>query len=87
VLAKYMFTGTRSKEFENWMHSNIGENYVFGFCQQGVAGLRRLKASASLPSVKLPPAEALQAIPVSDKFSARAGSAEDGDSDSDYDDL
>jgi hypothetical protein len=34
--------------------------------------------------VKLPPAEALQAI--SDKFSARAGSAEDSDSDSDSDD-
>jgi hypothetical protein len=49
-----------------------------------MAGLRWLKASESLPSVKLPPAEALQAI--SDKFSARAGSAEDSDSDNDSDD-
>ncbi len=49
-----------------------------------MAGLRRLKASESLPSVKLPPAEALQAI--SDKFSARAGSAEESDSDSDSND-
>jgi hypothetical protein len=74
VLAKSMFTGMRSKEFEDWVHSNVGENYMFGVCQQGMAGLRRLKASASLPSVKLPPAEALQAL--SDKFSATAGSAE-----------
>jgi hypothetical protein len=85
VLAKSMFTGMRSKELEDWVHSNVGENYVFGVCQQGMAGLRRLKASSSLPSVKLPPAEALQAI--SDKFSARAGSAKDSDSDSDDEDL
>jgi hypothetical protein len=53
VLAKPMFTGMRSKEFEDWVHSNVGENYVFSVCQQGMAGLRRLKASESLPSVKL----------------------------------
>ena len=65
------------------MHSNVGENYTFGLCQQGVAGLQQLKASSSLQSIQLPPVATLQAVAT--KFAALKMSDVDDDSDSSSD--
>ncbi len=83
VLAKSLFTGMRTKEFEDWVHSNVGENYMYGVCQQGVAGLQQLKASSSLPSMKLPPVATLQVVAA--KFAGLKMSDVDDDSDSSSD--
>jgi hypothetical protein len=45
VLSKSMFHGMRQKEFEDWVHTNLAEKFMFGVCQQGVGGLLRLRAS------------------------------------------
>jgi hypothetical protein len=83
VLAKSLFTGMRTTECEDWVHSNVGENYMFGVCQQGVAGLQQLKASASLPFMKLPPVATMQVVAA--KFAALQMSDVDGDGDGDSD--
>jgi hypothetical protein len=77
VLGKSMFMGMRLREFEDWVHVNVNAPYTFGVCQQGVGGLWRLRASAALPKVVLPPVEAVEAVAA--KLAAAAPLADDDD--------
>lgn len=82
VLGRSMFHGLKQKEFEDWVAANVAGPYVFGVCQQGVGGLLRLRASAQLPKVVLPPPESVEAVAA--KLSAvSAPRAADQDSEDD----
>ncbi len=76
-----MFHGMRQKEFEDWVHTNLAEKFMFGVCQQGVGGLFRLRASEKMPVIKLPPIEAVNALSEQVSASAAARKSEEDSED------
>ena len=81
MLGKSMFHGMRAKELENWIHENVAEQYMFGVCQQGMGKLWRLRASAQLPTVQLPPVAAVEAVRARMAALAEAQPADEDDED------